>query len=57
MSKRFGDKEPGCDLVLGNKCPNVCGGTWKEWQSGWQVAPSINVICKGTFSTNNSDYL
>ena len=58
MSKRYVDKEPGCDLVLGNQCPTVCGGTWKEWSVGkdFQVAPSISVTCKGTFITTNSDY-
>ena len=43
---------PGCELVAGNQCPTVCGGTWKEWQSGWQLAPSISVACKGTLSQN-----
>ena len=43
-----------CDLVMGNKCPSVCGGTWKELQQisndtlGWQQAPNISVTCKGT---------
>ena len=59
MSRINRDTEPGCDLVLENQCPTVCGGTWKEWQLDerqWKVAPSISVTCKGTFSTNNSDY-
>ena len=42
-----------CDLVMGNKCPSVCEGTWKELQNisntfAWQQAPDISVTCKGT---------
>jgi len=41
-----------CDLVMGNKCPSVCGGTWKELRQinnitmAWQQAPNISVTCK-----------
>ena len=48
-----------CDLVMGNKCPSVCGGTWKEFRQinnitfAWQQAPNISVTCKGTLVKTN----
>ena len=51
-----------CDLVMGNKCPSVCGGTWKEYQQinnvtlAWQQAPDISVTCKGTLFKPNQHF-
>merc|ERR1712203_54200 len=52
----MGDQNnPGCELVAGNQCPTVCGGTWKEWRSGWELAPSMSVTCKvNTDHCNNN---
>ena len=49
----------GCELVMGNKCPSVCGGRWMEWMDGgdgnwaWFVSPSISITCKGNLLLDN----
>ena len=54
FNSQLDKNNPGCELVAGNQCPTVCGGRWKEWRSGWELAPSISVTCKGTLRKNNS---